>query len=100
MTFVFIAQNPQILRDLPIDGQIGIIQQNTAVRLRMIEVIAFVGEDSLVAQHRESVRKSARNIELPLVLFAQLYAEPLPVGRAVLAQIHRYIQYATYGAAY
>ena len=81
---IFGTQYPQIFRHLPIDRQIRVVEQNTAVRLRMIEVVAFIGEDSLIAQHREPVRKTARNIELPFVLFAQLYAEPLPVGRLSL----------------
>ena len=91
MLLIFIAQYPQFLGHLPLDRQVRVVEQYAAVRLGVIEVVAFIGEDSLVAQHREPVREPARNKKLPFVLFAQLHAEPLPEGLTAFAQIHRYV---------
>ena len=100
MFLVFIADDAQFLGDLPVDRQIGVVQHDTTVRFGMVEVIAFIGKDSLLAQHGETVRKTARDEELPFVLFAQFDAEPLTKSRAVLAQVNRHVQHAAYGAAY
>lgn len=97
---VFGAYNAQICRDLPIDCQIRVAQQQSAICLRVIEVIAFIGKDRLIAQHREAVCKTTGNEELPFVLLAQLHAVPLSESGAVLTQIHRYIQHPAYRAAH
>ena len=97
---VFLAEDTQFLGHLPVDRQVRVVEQYTAVRLGMVGVVALVGEDRLIAQHREPVREPARNKKLPFVLFVQLHAEPLSEGRTAFAQIDGYIQHAADGAAY
>ena len=99
MAFVLIANDTEVLGYLPVDGEIGIIEQNTAICFGMVEVIALIGKDRLIAQHGEAMRKSAGDIELTFVLFTQFDAEPLSVSRTVFAQIDRYIEHASDGTA-
>ena len=96
MVFIFLADDPFLLRNLPIYRQIRIVQKNTSVSLRMIQVIAFIGKYSLLAQYRKTMCKTTRNKELTFVLFAQLHAEPLPIRLAALTQINRYVQHPAY----
>ena len=96
MVFIFLADDPFLLRNLPIYRQIRIIQKNTSVSLRMIQVIAFIGKDRFLTQHRESMRETTGDVELTFVLFAQLHAEPLPIRLAALTQINRYVQHPAY----
>ena len=67
---IFIADDTQVFRNLPIDGKVRIVEQDTAICLGMIKVIAFIGEDSLIAEHRETVRKTAGDEELAFIIFA------------------------------
>ena len=66
----------------------------------MIEIIAFVGEDSLLTEYGKTMRKAAWNKELPFVVFAQFYSIPLTIGLTVLAQINRHIQHPAYRTAH
>lgn len=100
MPFVFVAQDPQFFGYLPIDRQIRVAQQQSAICLGVIEVIAFIGKDRLIAQHRETMCKTTGNEELPFVLLAQLHAVPLSESGAVLSQIDRHIQHPAYRAAH
>ena len=100
MAFVLIANDTEVFGYLPVDSEIGIIEQNTAICFGMVEVIALIGKDRLIAQHGEAMRKSAGDIELTFVLFTQFDAEPLPEGLAAFAQIDGYVQYTAYGAAH
>ena len=99
MTRVFFTDDTQVLGYLPIDRQVRIVQQDTSVRFGMVEVVAFIVEDSRLTQYGETMRKTFRDKELTFVLIAQLHAIPLTIGLAALPQIDRYIKYATDGAA-
>jgi len=97
---IFGADDTQFFRHLPIDSQIRVVQQQSAIRFRMIEVIAFVGEDGLVAEHRETMCKALGDEELTLVILTQLHAVPLTEGGTVFAQIDSHIQDTADGAAH
>ena len=96
---IFGTDDTEFFGDLPIDREVGIVKEDTSVCLGMVEVVAFIGEDRLIAQHGEAVCKTAWDEELAFVLFAQFDAEPLSVGGAVFAQIDGNVEYATNGAA-
>ena len=65
---VFVTNDTYLLGDLPVDTQIRIIEQDAAICFRMIEVVTFIGKDSLIAQYGEPMRKPARDKELSFVL--------------------------------
>ena len=65
----------------------------------MVEVVALVGENGLLAQYGESVGKSAGDEELALVLFAQFDGKPLTKGGTLFAQIDSYVEHTSDGAA-
>lgn len=61
MLGVFFAQDSLFRRDTPVDAQRIIQDADTAVRFRMIEVVALVLEDSRFTQYGEAVCKTARH---------------------------------------
>lgn len=95
---IFLAEDTCFRRNLPVDSEVGVAQEQPSVRLGMVEIVAFVGEDRFLAEDGETVCKPPRDIELAVVLFAQFDTEPLAEGRALFAQVHRYVQHFSYGA--
>ena len=96
VVLVFLAENHLLSRDLPIDMQCRVGEKNTAIRFWVIEVVAFVGKHRAFAQHRKTMCKTTRDIELTMTFGIKFYREVLPVGGATLAQVHRYIQNAPF----
>ena len=91
MFFVFVTYDASLLRDAPVDRQGRIAQQETALCLRVVQVVAFVRKDRALAQHGEAMGKTAGNEELPFVLFAQLHTEPLSERGTLRTQVYRYV---------
>lgn len=95
MFFIFITEDAVALGNAPINIQIRIAQQQSAIGLGMIEVIALVSEGSRITEHREPVRKTARDKELSMVLAGEFNGKPLTKGLTLMTQVHRHIQYPT-----
>lgn len=72
---------------LPWDGESRIIVADAAFALRMVVVVALIGEDRMVFEHDKAVCKAARDIELGLVLAGQQNADPSSEGRRVFAKV-------------
>ena len=70
MLGILLADDAELLRHLPINSETRVTQQQTTIRLRMIEIVAFIGKNSLVAEYGETMCKTARNEELTFVLLA------------------------------
>ena len=96
---VFLAENHLLGRNLPVDVQRRVGEQNTAIGLWIIEIVALIGEDRALAQYRKSMGKTARDIELTMALGIQFHSKMLTIGRTILAQVHRHIQHTALCAA-
>ena len=68
MFFIFVTNDTLFFGDLPIYCEVRITQQKTTFRLRVVEVVAFIGEDSRLTQDGETMRKATRDEELTMVL--------------------------------
>ena len=80
MTSIFCAKDYLVGRDAPIDVECGVVPGNGSFGLGGIEVVAFVLEDNLVAQHTESVGKSTGHEELTVIILGKFATNPLSVG--------------------
>ena len=65
----------------PIDSDLRVIPNETALLLRGVIVGGFVERVGALGQHEKSVGKSGRDPNLPMVVFAQLSADPPPERR-------------------
>ena len=99
VVLVFLAENHELGRYLPVDVQRRVGEQNTAICLWVVEIVALIGEDRALAQYRKSMGKAARDIELTMALGIQFHSKMLTVGRTIFAQVHRHIQHTTFRAA-
>ena len=84
----------------PVDRNIRVVPANAAVGLRRIEIIRLVEEFHVVRKRDEAVSEAARDQKLLFVFLRQLHRDPLPVGRALGAQIHRHVQHRAAGHAH
>lgn len=89
VSFVLLAQYPQFFGYLPINRQIRVAEQDPAIRLRMVQVIALVRKNRRLTQYRKTMRKTLGDEELQVVLCTQLDTVPLTESRTVLTQIYR-----------
>ena len=97
---------PQILRtqyghpvrNLPIDSKTFILNIYSGICFRMIKIIAFVLEDSHLAQHDKTMCKPARNKELPMVFLRKFYGNVLSESGASMTDVECNIQYGSLNA--
>lgn len=99
MFFIFITEDAVALGNAPIDIQIRIAQQQSAIGFGMIEVIALVSEGSRITEHREPMRKPARDEELAVVLSGEFDGEPLSEGLTLVTEVNSDIKDGALGAA-
>lgn len=92
---ILLREEDLVGRDPPVDRQIGVVPGQRTFRLRGIEVVALVLEDHLIGQDAESVRKTARDEELAMILFGQFHGDMLAEGGRAAADVHRHIQHGT-----
>ena len=79
----------------PPNTDLWVIPCQSALVVRMPEVIDFVTELCLVRQDQEAMRKAFRNQELFFVFFRQFHTIPFSIGCGTFPQIHRHIKYAS-----
>lgn len=99
MLLVLVADDAEVFGNPPVDGQVWIVEQYAAIGFGMIEIIAFIGKDSLLAQDGKAMCKTFGDEELALVLFGQFDAEPLSESRALPAQVNGHVKHPSDGAA-
>ena len=73
-----------------------ILYTDAPIRLRSIEIIAFVLENSYLTQYRKSMSEPSRHEKLAMILFAQLNSHMLTIRWASFANIHGYIKDASF----
>ena len=100
MSLILLAQNDlRFIEDTitfhcgPINPNYRIIPHETALIVRMINIVALIAEFSLIAQNQKALRESSGTKELPVVFSGKNNAFPLTVGRASSAKIDRQIKY-------
>ena len=100
MLRILLTQDSFFGRNPPVKTQGFIQNADTSIRFRVVEIVTFILEDGCPAQHGKSVGKALRNEELAVVVFGQFHGHVLSVSRASFADVYRYIQYATFHAAF
>ena len=91
---ILIAENGFFCRDSPVNPKRLVLDVDAAIGLGMIELVAFLLKDSRVGKDGEAMGKTARNEELPMVLFRQLHGYVPAECRGSIAYIHGHIQYS------
>ena len=97
---VLLRQYRLVGGDAPVDGEVGVVPCDGALRLRGVEAVALVLEDHLVAQHAEPVGETPRDEELPVVVLGELHGHVLSVGRRASPDVHRHVQHGALYHAY
>ena len=92
---VLLRQYGLIGRDSPVDSQAFVQNAYPSIRLRVVELVAFVLENRDLAKDGEAVGEAARDEELPVVFLRELYGDVLPVGRAAFAYVHCDVEHRT-----
>ena len=100
MVLVLFREDGFVERDLPINRERGVERINASVRLRRVEVIAFVLEGRNVAQHRKAVGKTSGDEKLTLVFGRKFYGHVLPEGGAAVTNIDRHVKDSAFGATH
>ena len=100
MSEVFLRKDGLLHGYLPVDAQTFVLDADTAVGLRGVEVVALVLEDGRLAQYGKAVGEAAGDEELAVVLFCQLYGDMLPVGGRAFADVDGYVEDPAADAAY
>ena len=74
--------------NLPINVQILVVEHDTPLGGLVIEIRAFVGEDSVVLQCGEPMREAGGDVELAKIVGSEQSGNVLTVCRAALADVH------------
>ena len=93
MTAVLRREDHLLGAQPPVDPDRGVVPGDRPLTFGSIEVVAFVLEYRLVAQHRKTVGEPARNEELTFVLCRQLHGDMTAEGGRAAADVDRYVQH-------
>ena len=85
-----------VARYLPFDIELRVIEGNSPLMPGRIWGIHFIGENGLIAQDGEPMRKPGRNKKHLPRRRIQLNLHRLPESGTALAQVHQHILHATY----
>ena len=72
----------------PLHSDLRIIPCQSAFIARVVEIRTLITELRNIAQYKEAMHKTFRNIELFLIFFRQPDPKPLLISHAALSQIH------------
>ena len=94
---VLLRQYRLVGGDAPVDGEVGVVPCDGALRLRGVEAVALILEDHLVAQHAEPVGEAPGDEELAVVVPGEFDRHMLSEGRRAFPDVHSHVQH---GALY
>ena len=77
----------------PFDTNVRIIPADTAVRFRRVVVVCLIQKFHMICKCDEAMTEASGNEKLFLIFVRELYAYPLFICGAVMAQIYRHIQH-------
>lgn len=100
MSGVLVTQDGVFRGDLPVDAEAVVQDADATVRLRCVEIVAFVLEHGFLAQYAEPVGETLWNKELAVVLFRQFHGHVLSVSRRALADVNRHVEHSPLDATH
>lgn len=86
--------------DLPVNCEVGVGAIYSSFTLRVVEGIAFVLEEGLVAQDCKSVGEAFGKEELAVVFAGEEAREVATEGGGTFAQVEGYVEYFSLHAAH
>ena len=89
---VLVREDDRVGVDRPVDGDIGIIPGNAAIRFRRIKAGDLVGNFGIRLQRTEAVGEALRDQQLLPVFRTQGHADPLAKGRGAMTDIDRNVK--------
>ena len=84
----------------PIYAQTLILYTDAPIRLRSIEIIAFVLENSYLTQYRESMSEPSGHEKLAMVILTQFNGYMLTISWTSFANIHGYVKDTSFHATH
>lgn len=100
VVLVFGTQNGIGNGDAPVDVETLVHERDACVRLGGIIVVAFVLKHRFFGENGKSVRKTAGDEELEVIVLTEFHSHVLTKGGTALANVYGYIEDATAGAAH
>ena len=97
---VFGTQNGVGNGHAPVDVETLVHERDARIGLGSIIVVAFVLEHRFFGEDGKTMRKTAGDEELEMVVFAQFHGDVLPKGGTALTNVYGNIEDATAGAAH
>ena len=99
MLRVLFAEDCFVGWDAPVDAEAFIGDGDAVVGFGMVELIAFVLEDSRFAQHSEAVGEAFRYEELAVIVLCEFDGDVLAVGRGAFTDVNGYVQDGAFDTA-
>ena len=100
MVLVFGTQNSVGNGHAPVNVETLVQKRDACVRFGGIIVVAFVLKHRFFGENGKTVRKTAGDEELEMIVFAQFHGNVLPKGGTALTNVYGNIEDATAGAAH
>ncbi len=85
---------------LPVDSQGAVLDGDSAIGFRSVEVVAFVLEDCGLTQYGKAMSEASRHEELTMIIFRKLDSYMLSVGWRTFADVYSDIKHLTLDASY
>ena len=92
MLYILLREKGLIHWYPPIYAQTLILYTDAPIRLRSIEIIAFVLENSYLTQYRESMSEPSGHEKLAMVILTQFNGYMLTISWTSFANIHGYVR--------
>lgn len=92
---VFVAQESLVGRDSPVDAEAAVQDTDATVGLWCVEVVAFIPEESCLAQDGKAVRYPFGQKHLMVVVIGELYGHMLAISGTAAADIYCNIKNST-----
>lgn len=100
MQCVLLTQESILCWNLPIDAEGVILDTDATISLRMIELIAFVLEDSGLRENSEAMGKTTRDEKLTMIVFCQFHCHMLSECRLAFTDVNGYVKDCAFDATH
>ena len=85
---VFGRKDDVVERDSPVDGKVGVVPGNGSFAFRMVEIVAFVLEHSILREYHESMGKAMRYEKHQMIVGGQLTRYALAISGGVTSNVN------------
>ena len=100
MLQVFLAKNRLLHRYAPINTKRLVLDIDSAISLRMIELVALVLENGGFGENGEAMGETPRNKELTMIVFCQFYCYMLAECRRAFTDINGNVEDCAFNTAH